>query len=152
MVIFTLFICLIQIQNTEICTVYRKSAKKYRDIHFLLIFCAALLWRNVHVNIQLDSPSCGLRREAKSFFFFTEFMPFKVEYNSHFDNNLVFNSNVVFQLIWQPYLLVIFSSLVASNGHYCPPLFTTTRQNKRQCFLTQRNWQKLRLYYNVAYF
>ncbi len=26
------FICLIQIQNTEICTVYRKSAKKYRDI------------------------------------------------------------------------------------------------------------------------
>ncbi len=28
MVTFTLFICLIQIQNTEICTVYRKSAKK----------------------------------------------------------------------------------------------------------------------------
>ncbi len=28
-----LFICLIQIQNTEIYTVYHKSAKKYRDIH-----------------------------------------------------------------------------------------------------------------------
>ncbi len=28
------FICLIQIQNTEIYTVYRKSAKKYRDINF----------------------------------------------------------------------------------------------------------------------
>ncbi len=26
---------------------------------------------------SLDSPSCGLRREAKSFFFLTEFMPFK---------------------------------------------------------------------------
>ncbi len=34
MVTFTLFICLIQIQNTEICIVYRKSAKKYRDINF----------------------------------------------------------------------------------------------------------------------
>ncbi len=29
------FICLIQIQNTEIYTAYRKSAQKYRD--FLLI-------------------------------------------------------------------------------------------------------------------
>ncbi len=28
------FICLIQIQNTERYTVYRKSAKKYRDINF----------------------------------------------------------------------------------------------------------------------
>ncbi len=28
------FICLIQIENTEICTAYRKSAKKYRDMIF----------------------------------------------------------------------------------------------------------------------
>ncbi len=27
MVMFTLFICLMQIQNTEVCTIYRKSAK-----------------------------------------------------------------------------------------------------------------------------
>ncbi len=31
---FTLFICLIQIQNTEICSKYGKSAKKYRDMIF----------------------------------------------------------------------------------------------------------------------
>ncbi len=37
MVTFTLFICLIQIQNTDIYTVYRKSAKKIKRYEFLLI-------------------------------------------------------------------------------------------------------------------
>ncbi len=38
-------------------------------------------------NILLDAPSCGLRREAKSFFFFfTEIMPFKFEYNLNIDD------------------------------------------------------------------
>ncbi len=66
MVTFTLFICLIQIQNAEICTVY----------------------------ILLDAPSCGLKREAKTFFSLIEFMPF--------DNIWVKNLNLAFQPIWQP--------------------------------------------------
>ncbi len=33
MVTFTLFIGLIQIQNTEICTIYRKSAQKNTEIY-----------------------------------------------------------------------------------------------------------------------
>ncbi len=38
-------------------------------------------------NILLDAPSCGLRTEAKSFFFpLTEIMPFKFEYNLNIDN------------------------------------------------------------------
>ncbi len=36
------FICLIQIQKTEIYTAYRKSAKKYRDIHFCLYLPALI--------------------------------------------------------------------------------------------------------------
>ncbi len=107
----------IQIQNTEICTVYRKSAKKYRDMYripqvsqkilryeFLLILPSPTLKKRAFGNILLDSPSCGLRTEDKSFFFFlTKFIPFKFEYNSNFDNILVKNLNVVFQPIWQPY-------------------------------------------------
>ncbi len=53
-------------------------------------------------NILLDESSCGLRREAKSFFPLTEIMPFKFEYNLNIDNILVQNSNLVFQPIWQP--------------------------------------------------
>ncbi len=34
----------------------------------------------------LDAPSCGLKREAKSFFPLTEIMPFKFKYNLNFDN------------------------------------------------------------------
>ncbi len=44
-----------------------------------------------------NAPFCGLKREGKSFFFFFEFMLFKLEYNFNFDNNiLVKNSNLVF--------------------------------------------------------
>ncbi len=52
--------------------------------------------------ILLEASSCGLRSEAKIFFFLTEFMPFKLEYNSNFYNILVKILNLVFQPIWQP--------------------------------------------------
>ncbi len=48
-------------------------------------------------NILLEAPSSDLRREANIFLPLTEFMPFKSEYNSNFDNILVINSNLVFQ-------------------------------------------------------
>ncbi len=52
---------------------------------------------------KYDASSCGLRREAKSFFFLTEFKPFKFEYNSNFDHILEEKKYIVFQPIWQPY-------------------------------------------------
>ncbi len=88
MVAFTLFICLIQIQNTEICTVYRKPAKTILRYEFLLILPSPTLKKPAFGNIALDAPSCGLRREAK-----------KKKSNSNFDNILVKNSNLVFQPI-----------------------------------------------------
>ncbi len=53
-------------------------------------------------NILLDSPSCGIR-EAKRFFFPTEYMPFKFESNLNCDNIYFFLSIWVFQPIWRPY-------------------------------------------------
>ncbi len=47
-------------------------------------------------NVLLDAPSCGLRREAKSFFPLTEIMPLNSNINSNIDNILVQNSNLVF--------------------------------------------------------
>ncbi len=85
---------------------------KYRDMYqmpqirtkiqrytFLLILPSPTLKKCAFGNILLDSPSCGLRRKAKSYFFLTEFMPFKFEYNPNFDHILVQNLNVVFQTI-----------------------------------------------------
>ncbi len=69
MVTFTLFICLIQIQNADICTVYRKSAKKYRDINFCS-YCPALLGRNVHLVIYCSiRPLVVSGQKPKAFFF-----------------------------------------------------------------------------------
>ncbi len=73
-VTFTLFICLIQIQNTEI---NRKSAKKYR-YECLLILPSPTLKKRAFGNMLLDVPSFGLRREAKIYFFLTEFMPYYI--------------------------------------------------------------------------
>ncbi len=92
MITFTLFICLIQIKNAEICTVYRKSAIRIMNkkrYEFLLILPYPTLKKRAFGNVLLDALSCGLRREAESFFPQTEFMPFKFKYNSHFDNILV---------------------------------------------------------------
>ncbi len=76
-------------------SVYRKLGQT-----FLLILPSPTLKKRSFGNMLLDSPSCGLRREAKSFFFFLpEFLPFTFEYNSNFDNNVVKNLNVVFQPI-----------------------------------------------------
>ncbi len=60
---------------------------KYRDI--LLILPSPTLKKRAFGNILLDAPSCCLRREAKSFFPLTEYMPFKCEYNSNFDHILI---------------------------------------------------------------
>ncbi len=70
---------------------------KIQRYTFLLILPSLTLKKCSFGNILLNSPSCGLRREDKSFFFLIEFMPFKFEYNSNFDNILVKkNVNVVF--------------------------------------------------------
>ncbi len=50
MVTFTLFMCLIQIQNTEICTVYRKSANMKR-YEFLLKLSSPTLKKCAFGNI-----------------------------------------------------------------------------------------------------
>ncbi len=44
-------------------------------------------------------PLVASGEKTKAFLFLTEFMPFKFEYNSNFDNVLVKNLNVVFQPI-----------------------------------------------------
>ncbi len=64
MVTFTLFICLIQIQNTEICTANQPKMVRY---DFLLLLPSHTLKKRAFGNILLDAPSCGLR-EAKIFF------------------------------------------------------------------------------------
>ncbi len=87
-----------QPKNTEICTVYRKSAKKCCDMYrilqispkiprykFLLILPSPTLKKCACGNIL--APFCG--QKAKVVFFLTEFMPFKCEYNSNFYNNLI---------------------------------------------------------------
>ncbi len=79
MVTFTLFICLIQIQRYV--PYILQISQKIQRYAFLLIVPSTTLKKRAFGNILLDSPSCGLRREAKSFFFFlTEFMPFKFDY------------------------------------------------------------------------
>ncbi len=77
MVTFTLIICLLQTQNTEICT-YTANHKKKMKYEFLLILPSPTLKKRAFGNILLDAPSCDLRREAKSFFFVTEFMPLNI--------------------------------------------------------------------------
>ncbi len=66
MITFTLFICLIQ--NTDICTVYHKTAKN-TELWILLILPSPTLKKCAFGNILLDAPYCGLKREAKIFFF-----------------------------------------------------------------------------------
>ncbi len=61
------------------------NKKRYE---FLLILPYPTLKKRAFGNVLLDALSCGLRREAESFFPQTEFMPFKFKYNSHFDNIL----------------------------------------------------------------
>ncbi len=73
----------------------RTKIQRYK---FLLILPSPTLKKRAFGNILLEVLSCGLR-EGKSFFFLTEFMPFKFEYNSNFDNILVKKFNVVFQPI-----------------------------------------------------
>ncbi len=73
MVTFTIFICLIQIQNTEICTA---NQPKITDMNlFLLILPSPTFKKCAFDNILLDAPSCGLREKPKAFFFLAEFMP-----------------------------------------------------------------------------
>ncbi len=73
------------IQNTEICTVYCESAKIPR-YEFLLILPSPTLKKRAFGNI------CSVASEKpKALFFLTELMPFKLKYNSKFDNILVQN-------------------------------------------------------------
>ncbi len=90
--------------NTKCRDMYRilQISQKIQRYEFLLILPSTTLKKRAFGNIWLDSPSCGLRRKAKSFFFLTEFMPFKFKYNFNFDNILVKYLNLVFQPIWQP--------------------------------------------------
>ncbi len=63
---------LIEIQNTEICTEYRKSTKKFAHFcKFLLILPSPTLKKRSFGHILLDAPSYGLGREAKSLSFFS---------------------------------------------------------------------------------
>ncbi len=68
--------------NTKYRDMYRipQISQKIQRYEFLLISPSPSLKKQAFGNILLDVPSRGLRREAKSFFFFlTEFMPFKFE-------------------------------------------------------------------------
>ncbi len=70
--------------NTKYQDMYRiaQITQKILRYEFLLILPSPTLKKRGFGNILLDAPSCGLRRQAKSFFFsLTEFMPFKLEYN-----------------------------------------------------------------------
>ncbi len=90
--------------NTKYRDMYRihQISQKIQIWIFAHIAHSPTLKKRAFGNILLKAPSCGLRREAKSFFFLIELMPFKLKYNSNFDNILVKNSNLVFQPIWQP--------------------------------------------------
>ncbi len=85
--------------NTKYQDMYHipQISQKDRDLHFCSYCPVLLLKKRAFGHILLDAPCCGLRREAKIFFFLTEFLPFKFEYNSHFDNILVKKLNLVFQ-------------------------------------------------------
>ncbi len=63
-------------------------SQKIQRYTFLLIFPSPTLKKRAFGNILL-----------KASFFLTEFIPFKFEYNSNFDNIFVKNLNVVFQPI-----------------------------------------------------
>ncbi len=77
---------------------YIANQPKIQRYEFLLILPSPTLKKRAFGNILLEAPSCGLR-EDKIFFFLTEFMPFKLEYNLHFDNIFVKNLHLVFQPI-----------------------------------------------------
>ncbi len=86
--------------NTKYRDMYRilQISQKIQRYEFLLILPSPTLKKRAFGNILHEAPSCGLR-EDKIFFFLTEFMPFKLEYNLHFDNILVKNVHLVFQPI-----------------------------------------------------
>ncbi len=85
--------------NPKYRDMYRilRISQKYRGMNFCS-YCPALLWRNVHLVIFCSVAS----EKPKALFFLTELMPFKLKYNSKFDNILVQNLNWVFQPFWQP--------------------------------------------------
>ncbi len=68
-------------------------------------YCPALLWSKVHLVLKCTRcpPLVASEILWPKAFFLTEFMPFKLNYNSIFLIILVKNSNLVFQPIWQPY-------------------------------------------------
>ncbi len=57
--------------NTKYRDMYRipQIRQKIQRYEFLLILPSPTLKKRAFGNILLDAPSCGLRREAKSFFF-----------------------------------------------------------------------------------
>ncbi len=67
MVTFTLFICLIQIQKRYVP--YTVNQPKKTEILIFIRITQPYFEEMCISNILLDAPSCGLRREAKSFFF-----------------------------------------------------------------------------------
>ncbi len=77
--------------NPKYRDMYRilQISQKIQRYEFLLILPSPTLKKRAFGNIKLNALSCGLRREAKSFFFLTEFMPFKFEYNLNLYNMLV---------------------------------------------------------------
>ncbi len=64
---------------------YTANKDKNTEIGIFAHITSPTLKKRAFGNILLNAPSCGLRREAKSVFFLTEFMPFEFEYNSNFD-------------------------------------------------------------------
>ncbi len=92
------------VKNIVILSRIPQIRTKIQRYEFLLILPSRTLKKRAFGNMWLDSPSCGLRRDANSFFFPNWIYAFKFEYNFNFDNILVKNLNVFFQPIWQPYL------------------------------------------------
>ncbi len=107
MVTFTLFICLIQIQR------YVSYTANQDENTEILIFAhiAQLYFEEMCIWQYL----ARWREDKNYFFLLTEFMPFKFEYNSNFDNILVKNSNLVFQPIWQSYMSAVWKHLKPSE-------------------------------------
>ncbi len=94
-------------------------------------YCPALFWRNVHLVIFCSMRPLVASEEKPKAFFLTEFMTFKLEYNSNFDNILVKKkSNLVFQPIWQPKYTVCMNVQWESSPYFLPVNIATVTKVK----------------------
>ncbi len=136
---------------TCICAHYRQTNQICSKLFFfnqskhILIFIQELC---IYKTITFYDSSL-VKKKIGKFFFSIFFSSHPVAYSrppceNHWSNTLTWKA-----FHYYPSSSVICGSLDVSNVYYCPPQFTSIRQNKSPLF----NSKKLtEMYYNVAYF